>query len=644
MFRNWFGTDAARPHSRQPRRSQAQSKFALTLELLEARTVPATFTWSGASSTDWATAANWNSGTSGVPGANDDVVINTNNPLDPTLSADTTIGSLTINSGTGSVTVTLNANLSVNGALTQNAGALDLGGNTLTVDGNVAFNGGETPPSTGTLVMAGRFAQSISNSSGLPLPDLTINNPLSLVTTTGSAFSVTGLTVLAGVITLSADMTDSGDFIQGGGTVSLRTNALNIAGNVTRTGGNITFTGLGDVVLDGAAGQTVMDSTFTQFPNLTISNTSTAGVTIPGSTINGGVSRVGAANVTLNLNCTLTLTQASTAAFLVDSGTFTDNGKVVLNQLTPNGSNPTALVKVTGGLALSASSAFDLSVAAPSAGAVYSFITYGSVTGAGSVPAGNIVVHGNAPFAVTPAFAASALTVTLASPGIIDTWTGGTDSTFANGANWSAGAAPGASDLAVIANAPNDLILSGATTVGSLEVIGGFLTLNATLTVTGNYSQDAGFLAFGTGAQLQIAGNVVRTGGVFLGAVGTVVLDGTNQSITDTSGHAFGWDMVVNSGTAVTVQAGSVLSVADNLTNDGTVNLSMASPASATPLAVGNNLVEGAGSVFNLALGDTSAMLSYIFITFGGTETTGATFNTNAGSVLHKSNSINVTT
>jgi hypothetical protein len=131
---------------------------------------------------------------------------------------------------------------------------------------------------------------------------------------------------------------------------------------------------------------------------------------------------------------------------------------------------------------------------------------------------------------------------------------------------------------------------------------------------------------------------------VFLGAFGTVVFDGTKQSITDTSGHAFGWNMVVNSGTAVTVQAGSVLSVANNFTDNGTVNLSMASPSSATPLQIGNNLIEGAGSVFNLTLGNTSALLNYIFITFGGTETTGATFNTNAGSVNHKSGSITVTT
>jgi hypothetical protein len=48
--------------------------------------------------------------------------------------------------------------------------------------------------------------------------------------------------------------------------------------------------------------------------------------------------------------------------------------------------------------------------------------------------------------------------------------------------------------------------------------------------------------------------------------------------------------------------------------------------------------------VFNLTLGDTNAGLVYIFLTFGGTETLGATFNANAGIVHHNSNGVTVTT
>ena len=123
-----------------------------------------------------------------------------------------------------------------------------------------------------------------------------------------------------------------------------------------------------------------------------------------------------------------------------------------------------------------------------------------------------------------------------------------------------------------------------------------------------------------------------------------MVFSGTTQSVTDTSGRAFGWNVVVNSGSAVTVQPGSVVTVGNDFTDNGTVNLSMAVPASATPLVVGHDLVEGAGSVFNLTLGNTNAGLAYIFITFGGAETGGATFSANAGTVHHNSNNISVTT
>ena len=84
--------------------------------------------------------------------------------------------------------------------------------------------------------------------------------------------------------------------------------------------------------------------------------------------------------------------------------------------------------------------------------------------------------------------------------------------------------------------------------------------------------------------------------------------------------------------------------MANNFTDNGTVNLSMAGPTFATPLVIGNNLVEGAGSAFNLTLGNQGTGLTYIFITFGGTETLDATFSANAGTVNHNAHNITVTT
>jgi hypothetical protein len=458
------------------------------------------------------------------------------------------------------------------------------------------------------------------------------------------AHTLAGLQINGGLLTLSANLTDTGTFLQSGGSVAFvaNTNQLLVAGNVTRTGGTMPGT-TGAVVLNGTAGQSFMDTTFNKLPGLIISNTSAAGVTLPGGS-NVGV-RTGGSGVTLNAGATLTLLQGTAASFLIDRGNFTDNGKIVLSQLAPNGGNATALITIDGTLALNAGNSFDLSVAGFTANAVYTFVTSGSTTGT----LGAVTVHGNFPFSATPAAGATALTVTLSSPGTIDTWTGAVSTDWNTAANWTAAdgshVVPGASDLAVISGAPFATVLNANATVGGLQFSNGFLTINANLTVTGTFNPDTGFLAFGSNSnQLILDGNVTRKSGTFLGTAGRVVFGGAAQSVTDTSGRAFGWNVVVNSGSAVTVQPGSVVTVGNDFTDNGTVNLSMASPSSATPLVIGHDLVEGAGSVFNLTLGNTNAGLAYIFITFGGTDPTGATFTTNAGTVHRNSQGIAVTT
>jgi hypothetical protein len=453
--------------------------------------------------------------------------------------------------------------------------------------------------------------------------------------------AVGGLVMDSGSLTLDANLTDSGTLTQGGGTVNLNANQLQVAGNVTRTGGTMPGT-TGTLVLNGTAAQTFMDTTFNKLPALTISNTSAAGVTLPGGS-NVGV-RTGGGGITLNAGSTLTLLQGAAASFLIDRGNFTDNGKIALCQLSPNGGSATALITINGTLAFGGTSALDLTVSKLAANAVYTFLTYGATTGA----VGTTTIHGNFPFAATAGITSNALTVTLSSPGTIDTWTGGVSNDWFTAANWTAAdgshAVPGASDLAVIAGAPFATVLSANATVGGLEFSNGFLTINANLTVTGPFNPDTGFLAFGSDAdQLILDGDVTRKSGTFLGTAGTVVFAGAAQSVIDTSGRTFGWNVVVNSGDTVTVQPGSAVSVGNDFTDNGTVNLSMAAPSIATPLLIGRNLVEGAGSVFNLALGDTNAGLVYIFLTFVGTDPGGAAFHTNAGTVNHNGNSISVT-
>jgi hypothetical protein len=610
---------------------------------VQVATVSVAFGWNGSQSSDWFNALNWTDANvathHAVPGAADTAVIvsATNNPV---LNANATVAGLQLSSGS----LTLNANLTDTGDLSQGGATVAFGADTnlLTVDGNFTHTGGGFQVSHGTVVLAGTSAQTLTDTAGLSLPNLSVTGTGGVTIASGSAVVVTGLSVSAN-LTLNANLTATGAFSQSGGTVTLNSNQLRVAGNVTRTGG--TFPGTtGAVALNGTAGQSYLDTTFNKLPGLIISNTSAAGVSLPGGS-NVGV-RTGGSGVTLDAGATLTLMQGTAASFLIDRGNFTDNGKIVLSQLSPNGGSSTALITINGTLALSGTATFDLTVGGNLApGAAYTFVTYGSTTGT----AGTTTVHGNFPFAAAPAFGATALTVTLTSLGTIDTWTGAVSNDWFTAANWTATdgshVVPGAQDLAIIAGAPFATVLNANATVAGVQFSNGFLTLNANLTVTGTFNPDTGFLAFGSNAnQLILQGNVTRKSGTFLGTAGTVVFAGASQSVTDTSGRAFGWNMVINSGSAVTVQPGSVVTMANNFTNNGTVNLSMSAPTSATPLVIGNNLVEGTGSVFNLTLGNTNAGLVYIFIMFGGTETLGATFNANAGTVNHNAHNITVTT
>jgi sugar lactone lactonase YvrE len=597
-----------------------------------------TFNWTGAVSTDWNAAGNWtdiNDATHhAVPGPGDIAVIGIA-PNGPILTANTTIAGLQLHGGS----LTLDANLTDTGNLFQGGTTVSFGADTdiLTVDGNFANSGGAFNLSKGTLVLAGTSAQTVTDTAGLSLPNLSVTGTGGVSLSSSSTVLVTGLSV-AGNLTLNANLRDTGNFTQGAGSIGYGANGilLILQGDVTRTGGAFLNTSgpvVGNVLISGQVSRHVTDTSGTALPNLKITNDNVSGVVVnPGS-------HVSAANLTLAAGSTLVLQGNST---LSANGGFTDSGKLVLSQPTPGGTAPVA---VSGTLTLAGTTAFDLTVGAPARGTTYNFIQYGSLTDNAGVM---FIIRGNGPFDAAVSRSSTTLTVTLLG-GDTFIWTGGISSDWFTAANWTDAsgfhAVPGPTDTAIIHGAPFDPVLTASATVANLRVTIGFLTLDASLTDTGTYSQDSGFVAFGADAdQLIIAGNVTRTGGMFLGAAGTVVFDGATQSVSDTSGHPFGWNMIVDSGTTVTIQQGSTVLVGNDFTNDGTVNLGMATPSSAPPLVVGHNLVEGSSSVFNFTLGEMNGGLVYIFLTFGGIETTGATFTANAGTVHHNGNNISVAT
>jgi hypothetical protein len=267
----------------------------LALAFLPARTAhAATVTWDGSSSTDWATAANWD--TNSVPASGDDVIIGPIvSPTNwPTLAGSTSIASLTINGQTATassrggcltistgVTLTVSGNLDIIGATGANAtgnqcgataktdgivmsgtAGMNVGGNvtftpkaggagynedpsiemgsgTMNVAGDWTFAGKFTA-GTGTVIFNGSSAQTLGGSQA-KFYNVTINNA-SGVTLNSNEQTMNTLTVQGGIL----DLVDNTFNIAGGGITKILTvnngASLRIGTNKSMPTGYTTYT------------------------------------------------------------------------------------------------------------------------------------------------------------------------------------------------------------------------------------------------------------------------------------------------------------------------------------------------------------------------------------------------------------------
>jgi hypothetical protein len=114
-------------------------------------------TWTGATSTDWTVASNWNA--AGVPNATKGAVIETGT-YQPIIGANASVKSLTLNASS-SLTVNSGYNLTVTGAVANNGG-------TMTIENNAnLIQGGTTNTNTGNVIVK-------RNSSNIQLYDYTL--------------------------------------------------------------------------------------------------------------------------------------------------------------------------------------------------------------------------------------------------------------------------------------------------------------------------------------------------------------------------------------------------------------------------------------------------------------------------------------
>lgn len=246
----WEAVEVLRRVRATPRRSVAhRHRIRPAFEELEDRSVPAVYTWTGATAGTpggngwWSNVGNWHipSPTGPVipgapPGVNDDVKLDgtgaTNNPLvDQSFTG--TINKLTINHA--SVQLTLTRSLTVNADFTQSNGTITANGNTLTAAGGTFdwTGGGMSNPSL-SIASGVTFNKSAAASqNGGSITNAGTFNLLE----NASAVSVTnnGTLKLHGGNTISVSVTNNGTLNQSAGTNTIH--ALDNKGSLVLNAG-----------------------------------------------------------------------------------------------------------------------------------------------------------------------------------------------------------------------------------------------------------------------------------------------------------------------------------------------------------------------------------------------------------------------
>jgi len=497
-----------------------------------------TFTWTGATSTNWSTATNWDQGQ--VPNSANDVVI--------PFTGITNFPQITTSCSAQTLTVDTNA-------------TLNLGTFNCTVSGNVFADGIIT--GTGTAAVAiNTTAQIRGNFPSLQLSGpVTASDPVLatgtlIITGTSGSFTVNGQSVGIGgnlqvqggallIMTNPADVvTVSGNALFTGGNElgNMSAGALSIGGNLAQASGTtgdtfhpsgthltllignnptVTFQTPGDVPGTSHFQQLAWAGTGTLtlatnvFAHSLFTTTSTTPVTISGSgtrTFQIG-SQAGAGHVTFN-NVQLVLKEEPGEPLALSNVTF-QGLPTTVTQLAVNHSglggpftfdNLTfSVTPTTGGFYISATDAnpsdgtpltIDITNSSPAAGAPFIQTTNGAVV--------NWTTGPPAP-----------------------TWDGSASSDWNDPANWSTNLVPGSSDSVVIPNVPTQPVLPADVTVGAVNVTGGDIGLNGhTLNVARTFATTG----IGT-LTMTNPSDTVNVGGdaIFAGAAGGVLTDGVLQ-------------------------------------------------------------------------------------------------------------------
>ncbi|WP_421762811.1 T9SS type A sorting domain-containing protein [Ekhidna sp.] len=294
--------------------------------------------WTGAVSTDWSTAGNWDNGVPSIPGNDREAIINLGSPFNPTIeTGDGTVnisalvindgilkvissgtldldGDLTLGDGTGGVLIMDNtATVNVEGSWTTSANAIfDNGDGTVTFDADAGASVSISPGN--------------QNFHNVTFSNATNAGDFNLVAAT---FDFDGNLVIENSAKVIPSTTGY---------------VFNVAGDITATGGEFDTTVDGEMILDGAA-QTITNMSFDE---MTVSGTgtkTTSGTTIVNDDliIESGTTLSGGGAITLNgdvyVNGTFNGVTSQNYTFTGDdwnavANSYTGDGTVIFNRPT----------------------------------------------------------------------------------------------------------------------------------------------------------------------------------------------------------------------------------------------------------------------------------------------------------------------
>src|SRR6185312_4226605 len=345
----------------------AQQAVAFSVETLEQRCLLSTVTWTGAAGDlKWATGGNWSggTGTGGLPGSGQDVVISsgfaTITAATGTLSINTLSSDSPISFTSGSLTIAAGSTLTASFAISAGqisfgassstadinqtagtitgAGPLDIkhlyswSSGTLSVTGNTTADGGINITGVNQVLSGGKLTNPLGQTA-------TFQSTGSLILENQSTFTNAGtLNAISGEINYLSTPTET--FVNSG-TMSVNAGASGTFLINGSTSSGVTFNNTG--TLNVASGTLLLNSTGTDSGSISVATNAVLSFqALGGYNLSAGIGGAGTVQVpfgALNVNTALTI-----------SGPLSiSGGQIVLNAATTLGSGPANTITQTGG-------------------------------------------------------------------------------------------------------------------------------------------------------------------------------------------------------------------------------------------------------------------------------------------------------